>query len=181
MASRAHLSKAVVRVASGAPASGSCQVYYAGTTTAVPAAALYADASSATTLANPFSFSNGLIEFFTDGPLRVKLAVTPTGGSVQTFDQIDIPFPSDAATPVSVTANYTIPAGVYSVLASNTINVTLPSSPVVGVRYTVKNIGTGTVTVIPQSGTLDGAANFALTVQYSSIDVVFDGTNWFTV
>lgn len=181
MASRAHLSKAVVRVASGAPASGSCQVYYAGTTTAVPAAQLFAGATGATTLANPFSFTNGLIEFFTDSPMRVKLVVTPTGGSAQTFDQIDIQLPADAATPVAVTANYTIPAGVYSVLASNTITVTLPANPLVGQRYTIKNAGTGTVTVAPQSGTIDGAANFVMTVQYSSIDVVFDGTNWFTV
>lgn len=185
MASRAHLSKAVVRVASGAPASGTCEVQVAGTTTDVAAGSLFADALSATTLANPFSFSNGLIEFFMATPQRVKLVITPTGGSVQTFDQVDVPVPPDYVEPVAATkaksTNYTMAATDGPILASGTITITLPATPTVGQRYTVKNVGTGTVTVQPSSGSIDGASTFVMTVQYSSIDVVNDGTNWFTV
>lgn len=69
------------------------------------------------------------------------------------------------------------------VLANGAITVTLPTPSVdnVGSTYTVKNIGTGTVTVHATSGTIDGGAAFTMTVQYSSVDFVNDGTNWFTV
>lgn len=83
------------------------------------------------------------------------------------------------------TSNYTMLPLDGIVLANGAITITLPdvasATTVIGKRYTVKNIGTATVTVAPQSGTIDGAANFSMTVQYSSVDVVTDGTNWFTV
>lgn len=88
---------------------------------------------------------------------------------------------------VAASANYTMLPNDSLVLASGTVNVTLPSfvaggnGAYVGRRYTIKNVGTGTVTVLPPTGTIDGGASFAMTVQYSSIDVVTDGTNWFTV
>lgn len=83
----------------------------------------------------------------------------------------------------SKTAAYTMVPTDGVVLANGTFAVTLPpaASAIVGHRYAVKNTGTGTVTITPQSGTIDGASNFPLTVQYSSLDVVTDGTNWFTV
>lgn len=69
------------------------------------------------------------------------------------------------------------------VLANGAITVTLPAPVVdnIGITYTVKNAGTGTVTVHAASGTIDGGATFTMTVQYSSVDFVNDGTNWFTV
>lgn len=82
----------------------------------------------------------------------------------------------------AVTATGTLLLTDEIVLASNTVTLTLPSaSGFVGRRMTVKNIGSGTVTITPASGTLDGAANKALAVQYSSVDLVTDGTNWFEV
>lgn len=82
-------------------------------------------------------------------------------------------------------ANYTMAALDGIVLANGTFTVTLPdvtlADVAIGKRYTVKNIGTGTVTVAPTAGTIDGAASFVMTVQYSSVDFVTDGTNWFTV
>jgi hypothetical protein len=42
----------------------------------------------------------------------------------------------------------------------------------------VKNVGTGVITVSPASGTIDGAATYQLSVQYQSITIVADGTNW---
>jgi hypothetical protein len=67
------------------------------------------------------------------------------------------------------------------VLASGTSTITLPTTPVAGRRYTIKNSGTGTITITSASGTIDGAANVTLTVQYSSFDFVSDGTSWYTV
>jgi hypothetical protein len=68
------------------------------------------------------------------------------------------------------------------ILANGTFTETLPSAAsAVNRRYTVKNTGTGTITIAPASGTIDGAANVTLTVQYSSFDFVSDGTSWYTV
>lgn len=88
-----------------------------------------------------------------------------------------------APTVTSKTAAYSMKSTDRVVLASGTFTVTLPpvASAIPGRPYTVKNIGTGTVTVAPASGTVDGAASFVMSVQYSSVDAVTDGTNWFTV
>ena len=48
-----------------------------------------------------------------------------------------------------------------------------------GYKYNIKNLSTHALTVTSASGTIDGAANFILSVQYSSITVTSDGTNWF--
>lgn len=83
------------------------------------------------------------------------------------------------------TANYVMAPLDGLVLANGTIQITLPdvsqANTIIGKRHTVKNIGTGTVTVVPAAGTIDGAASFVMSVQYSSVDFVTDGTNWFTV
>lgn len=86
---------------------------------------------------------------------------------------------------VAKTTNYAMVPLDGLVLANGAITITLPdvsqANVVIGKRYTVKNIGTGTVTINTVAGTIDGAATFSLTVQYSSVDFVTDGTNWFTV
>jgi hypothetical protein len=79
------------------------------------------------------------------------------------------------------TANYAMYADDEIVLASGTSTITLPTTPVAGRRYTVKNSGTGTITITSASGTIDGAATAVITSQYNSLDFVSDGTNWFTV
>lgn len=63
------------------------------------------------------------------------------------------------------------------VLANGTFNVTLPAVTA-GVVVDVKNVGTGVITVLPASGTIDGAGSFVLQLQYQSITLVADGTNW---
>jgi hypothetical protein len=63
------------------------------------------------------------------------------------------------------------------VLANGTFTVTLPAATT-GNVVDVKNVGTGVITVAPASGTIDGAATYPLSVQYQSITIVADGTNW---
>lgn len=71
---------------------------------------------------------------------------------------------------------YTAAAG-QMVLANGTFTVTLPAATS-GTVVDVKNVGSGTITVAPAAGVIDGAASFALSAQYQSITVVADGTNW---
>ena len=63
---------------------------------------------------------------------------------------------------------------------SGTITVTLPTSGVsAGEEIRIKNTGTGTITIDPQTSTIDGSTDdFLLDVQHSSITLVSTGGNW---
>lgn len=119
---RAHLNKAIIRKVSGTPADGSVQVYEPGGTTPL-VQTMYVGDTGVTARANPFTFATGVIEFYLDTPQRVKLVITPTGGSAQTFDNVDVPFISDPAddADISTSAPGDAPAaGVIGELAGAT-------------------------------------------------------------
>jgi hypothetical protein len=83
---------------------------------------------------------------------------------------------------VSVSSSYTVGTYDQIVVANGTLTVTLPSaSATPGKVYTVKNIGSGTVTVTPTSGTVDGAVSGTLSSQYAVARYVSDGTAWWNV
>lgn len=68
----------------------------------------------------------------------------------------------------------------YVYLASGTLNVTLPTSIGNLNMYTVKNVGAGTITVLPTGAeTIEGAANITMPVQYTSVDLISNNSgNW---
>jgi len=53
----------------------------------------------------------------------------------------------------------------------------------IGKLFTIKKIDASafTVTIVPASGTIDGAANVVLTTQYQSVTIQTDGTNWYII
>lgn len=63
---------------------------------------------------------------------------------------------------------------------TGTLTLTLPTSgALAGERIRVKNMGTGTITVDPDTQTIDGSTNdYEITTQYASITFVSTGTNW---
>jgi hypothetical protein len=69
---------------------------------------------------------------------------------------------------------------VYDCTASLYLN--LPTAVGNSSRYTVKQTGTGNVTVMP-NGTqkIDGAASFVLDMQYKSVDLISNGSNWVVI
>lgn len=82
-------------------------------------------------------------------------------------------------TPVSGT--YTVAAGDCVVdCTANTFTVTLPTAAgAQGQIYTVKNSGTGVITVAAAGGEfIDGAATQLLPVRYQSITMVSNNTGW---
>ncbi len=95
---RAHLTKQVIRKVSGTPSDGACEVFIAGTATDLPDTIYSAD-TGAGSRTNPFNFTNGVVDFFLDRAQRVKLVITPTGGSAQTFDNVDVPEPAGIRRP----------------------------------------------------------------------------------
>ena len=66
----------------------------------------------------------------------------------------------------------------YVYLASSTITITLPTATGNADLYTVKRVGTGTVTVNATAGSIDGSTSINLTIQYQSLEFLSDGINW---
>lgn len=68
----------------------------------------------------------------------------------------------------------------YVYLAGATLNLTLPTSVGNSNLYTVKNTGSGTVTVLPTGAeTIDGSSNLILPLQFTSVDLISNNSgNW---
>jgi len=85
---------------------------------------------------------------------------------------------------VSKTSAYTATATDHTILCgagNQSFTVTLPDvSSAVGTIYCIKNIGTGTITINPAASDLiDGAGSHAIAVQYGTVIIQTDGTDWF--
>jgi len=69
----------------------------------------------------------------------------------------------DAAIIRTVTSTAVITSGDEVVRCNGTFNVTLPAATGSGDMYLVKNIGSGTITILPAgSNTIDGSASYTL-------------------
>jgi hypothetical protein len=70
----------------------------------------------------------------------------------------------------------------YVYLCSATLTLTLPTAVANNGAYTIKNTGTGTITVATTSSqTIDGGSTAVLNTQYESITVVSDNANWVVI
>jgi hypothetical protein len=81
----------------------------------------------------------------------------------------------------AVTTTYSVALGDSIIdCTSGTFTVTLPTAiGITGRQYTIKNSGTGTITVATTSSqTIDGATTQVMGVQYDSITVISDNANW---
>lgn len=84
-------------------------------------------------------------------------------------------------------SSYAISATTDQVLIVNKASgsataLTLPASPTVGMMYRIKDgkgdAGTNNITITPSSGTIDGSANLVINGNYTSVDLVYNGTEW---
>ena len=80
------------------------------------------------------------------------------------------------ADPANAQANYHYSCGA----GDQTFTVTLPTSGVsAGEEIRIKNMGTGTITIDPQTQTIDGVTtDYVLDVQYSAVTLVSTGSHW---
>lgn len=70
----------------------------------------------------------------------------------------------------------------YLYLCSGTMTLTLPTAVGNQSKYTVKNTGTGVITIATTSSqTMDGATTTTLSTQYQTLNLISDGTNWWSV
>ena len=72
---------------------------------------------------------------------------------------------------------------IYTATGSSAYTVTLPTAASIeGKKIHVKRLATANITVDAHgSETIDAAANFVLTTQYSSVTLISDGTNWLII
>lgn len=131
-------------------------------------------------------------EMFADRETVFRIVVTDAAGAVEIYDQSDIePLGAgDAAgQPVSgKTANYGVDYQADAdawlrATGSNSWTLTLPDAADVinGWRFRFSNDGTGDITILAQGSTLvDGLTSY-VSYPYETRDIVFDGTNFFSV
>ena len=84
------------------------------------------------------------------------------------------------------TANYTTTSSDHTIICgagNQTFTVTLlPAADVKNIIYNIKNIGTGTITIDGNSAeTIDGATTQVISIQYDSISIQSDGTEWWII
>ena len=72
--------------------------------------------------------------------------------------------------------------GVILVDTSVSRTINLPASPATGLQLIIKDnvgsAGANNITVSPAAGNIDGAASLAVNINYASITVVYNGTQW---
>ena len=67
----------------------------------------------------------------------------------------------------------------YVYLVSGTTTITMPTAVGNTNLYTIKNIGTNTITIATTSAqTIDGSSTITILVKYASVDLTSDGANW---
>ena len=80
----------------------------------------------------------------------------------------------------AITADPANAQASYHYSCTGTFTITLATSGMnAGEEIRVKNMGTGTITIDPQTQTIDGSTtDYTMNVQYSSVTLVSTGSNW---
>jgi hypothetical protein len=156
----------------------------------VDAQLAYSDLSGTPTNVSTFTNDAGYLTGITAEPLNDLSDVTIT--SVQTNDVLQYNGTAWVNAVVSSGGGYTYsaitadPANAqagYHYSCTGTFTITLPTSGLTaGQEIRIKNMGTGTITVDPQTASIDGSTtDYVLDVQYSAITLVVDGSNNYEV
>lgn len=118
----------------------------------------------------------------------IKQAATAAGNTVNNFAEVINSGGGSTPTATGITVNNQSGQTSYATVAGDNLALIVFSdaSPV-AVSLTgqappwacfATNLGAGTVTFTPASGTINGGATFTLPFNYTSL-IAFDGTNWF--
>jgi hypothetical protein len=99
------------------------------------------------------------------------------------LDPSVIPSGTGAISVTTVTSNYTVLVTDFLIFVNSTtaVALTVPDTSYLGQTFRIKNINTGVVTIAGVTGTIDGQASVQLSLQYQSLDLEWNGTNYFIV
>jgi len=124
--------------------------------------------------------NNQVLQYDSGSSAWINATISTGGGSVPNLTSISS----------SQTTDYTISSTtgieeIYIIDPGAAINVNLPAAATAGsgYKYNIKNIsGTYSLTIDPNSTeTIDGVSTYSLNVQYQSVTIVSDGSNWFII
>jgi hypothetical protein len=111
----------------------------------------------------------------------------PTSGNFLKYDGTNW-VPADVGKPsVSTSETASAPSGseqVYILTPATNITFSLQAAATCGAgfRYVIKNMSANTITVDPNGAeTIDGQSSFSLDIQYGTLTIITDGSNWFIV
>jgi hypothetical protein len=134
---------------------------------------------------------NDRIEFWTTSTERMRVTTSGRvlmGTTLPTDNNVDELQVNGSISGIGFKQAYVTKTGAYTATnddyvidcTSGTFTVTLPaSSGRTGRILIIKNSGAGTITVDGNaSETIDGATTYSLSVQYATVQIMSDGTNW---
>lgn len=138
----------------------------------------------ASNASNNFDLVTGDINYKTPGTFSIQDI------SANNFFKIDIAnkritfFAGTLFPYIAITSTYAILISDYTVdCTSGTFTATLPTAVgVTGQIYTIKNSGTGVVTLATTGGqTIDGSGTLSISTQYQSYTIQSNGSNWIII
>lgn len=99
------------------------------------------------------------------------ITIAATGGGGGIVREVNV---------ISTNTNAGDTAGIdYVYVVSGTTTVTLPTAVGNTNLYTIKNVGAGVILIATTGGqTIDGDASLSLVTQFTSVDLISDGSNW---
>ena len=164
----------ILHPTTGAPLSAGTVNFYAAGTTTAKTAWTAKDKTGAITSAT--LGTDGRYQAYGDG--EYKLVIKDSGGTTRyTLDNVRVQYSNYSI--VSKVGAYTTTADDDVVLANGTFTVTLIASASAVRTITIKNIGTGTITIDGNgSETIDGSTTVSLSTQYEDAILEPDGSNW---
>lgn len=132
--------------------------------------------------------NTSVLSTYTDINLKAGVGTTLTYSNNPTTKYLDLTITatgggSGITRSISSVAVDTVAAAIastdYVYLISGTTKLTLPTAVGNTNLYTVKNVGTGVVTIDTTGGqTIDGDSTVVMPIQYTSVDIISDGSNW---
>ena len=147
----------------------------------------YSDLTGAPTTVSTFTNDAGYLTDITGenlGDLSDVSITSATSGQVLSYNGASWVNAAAAAgggwTYSAITADPANAQAGYHYSCTGTFTITLPTSGVSsGEEIRIKNMGTGTITIDPQTQNIDGSTtDYTLDVQYSAITLVSTGTHW---
>jgi hypothetical protein len=119
-------------------------------------------------------FASGQPEFSIIPAYVQNFIASVQAGTLQTVRTVT------AAGTITMVASDSVIAVAQASPAAVTVN--LANAPVTNQRVTIKDVNgvcaTNPITVVPNAGNIDGAANFVMNTNYASVVLQFFGTNW---
>lgn len=142
---------------------------------------------SVTTAANQTTIFNSAGQLNLQGNTGFNFLVGTTSAASVTSSKI-ITTLGRRAKVTSITGNYTVLVTDEYISVGTLIGgiaVTLPASPTTGDRYVIKDANgsasTFNISISGNGNNIDGASTYLMTINYTAITVIYNGTKWVTI